>query len=79
MEARIGQHQDALGRQLHADAGVDESLQTRDAFAVEDLREPLCVGVKDFRPTILHRDLPRIPQRRGEKDERNDTEGYVAK
>ena len=46
---------------------------------MEDVRESLGVGVQDVGAPILHRDLPGVPERGGEQDERDDAEGYVAK
>ncbi len=75
----IGQQQDALGRKLHANTGVDKGFQANRALTVKYFREPLSVGVEDFGAPVLHRHLPGVPERGSEQNERDDAEGYVAK
>jgi len=77
IEGPVGQHQDALRRKLHTNAGVDEGFQARRALTMEYIGESLRVGVEDVRAPVLHRHLPGVPERGGEQNERDDAEGNV--
>ncbi len=48
------------------------------AVAPKDVGEPLRIGLQDLAAAILDRDLPGIPQRRGEQHQRGDPQDDVA-
>ena len=74
----VGQQQDSVTGNLHANPGIDEVFQALRAIATVDVGEPLRIGLQDFRAAFLDRALPCVPQRRGEQHQRQQSQDHVS-
>jgi len=61
LHRRVGQQQQALTRDLHANAVVDVADQARSALAAEHIGETQRIGLQNLVASVLDRDTPCVP------------------